>query len=76
MATHASAPSLAGGNALVRYNRNRRSSLAIWWQEIDRVTLALVLILMAIGTVSVAAASPASARSTSSQCMCAGSCWA
>lgn len=62
MATLASAPSLAAGNAMVRYNRNRRSSLAIWWQEIDRVTLALVLILMAIGTVSVAAASPASAR--------------
>jgi len=62
MATLASPPSLAAGNAMVRYNRNRRSSLAIWWQEIDRVTLALVLILMAIGTVSVAAASPASAR--------------
>jgi cell division protein FtsW len=62
MATQVSAPSLAAGNALVRYNRNRRSSLAIWWQEIDRVVLALVLILMAIGTVSVAAASPASAR--------------
>jgi cell division protein FtsW len=62
MATHAPVPPLAAGNALVRYNRNRRSSLAIWWQEIDRVVLALVLILMAIGTVSVAAASPASAR--------------
>lgn len=62
MATQASAPTLATGHALVRYNRNRRSSLAIWWQEIDRVTLSLVLILMAIGTVSVAAASPASAR--------------
>lgn len=47
---------------MVRYNRSRRSALAIWWQEIDRVTLALVLILMAIGTVSVAAASPASSR--------------
>lgn len=62
MATQAPVPPLAAGNALVRYNRNRRSSLAIWWQEIDRVVLALVLILMAIGTVSVAAASPASAR--------------
>jgi cell division protein FtsW len=62
MATQAPVPPLAASNALVRYNRNRRSSLAIWWQEIDRVVLALVLILMAIGTVSVAAASPASAR--------------
>jgi cell division protein FtsW len=62
MATQAPVPPLAAGPALVRYNRNRRSSLAIWWQEIDRVVLSLVLILMAIGTVSVAAASPASAR--------------
>jgi cell division protein FtsW len=62
MATTASVTPIATGNALVRYNRSRRSSLAIWWQEIDRVTLGLVLILMAIGTVSVAAASPASSR--------------
>ncbi|MDB5725175.1 MAG: cell division protein FtsW, partial [Novosphingobium sp.] len=34
----------------------------VWWREIDRVLLALVLTLMAIGTVAVAAASPASAR--------------
>lgn len=53
---------IATGNAIVRYNRSRRSAFAIWWQEIDRVTLGLVLILMAIGTVSVAAASPASSR--------------
>jgi cell division protein FtsW len=44
------------------YNRNRRSELAIWWREIDRVLLGLVLALMAIGAVAVAAASPASAR--------------
>ncbi len=63
MATAASTITpIASGNAMVRYNRSRRSALAIWWQEIDRVTLALVLILMAIGTVSVAAASPASSR--------------
>jgi len=62
MASTASVSPIATGNALVRYNRSRRSGLAIWWQEIDRVTLGLVLILMAIGTVSVAAASPASSR--------------
>lgn len=45
-----------------RYNRNRRSELAIWWQEIDRAMLALVLILLGIGAVAVAAGSPASAR--------------
>ncbi|VWX46550.1 FtsW/RodA/SpoVE family cell cycle protein [Novosphingobium sp. 9U] len=62
MASSAPVASIATGNALVRYNRGRRSTFAIWWQEIDRVTLGLVLILMAIGTVSVAAASPASSR--------------
>ena len=45
-----------------RYKRTRRGDLAIWWREIDRVLLALVLSLMAIGTLAVAAASPASAR--------------
>ncbi|GGB91211.1 cell division protein FtsW [Novosphingobium endophyticum] len=45
-----------------RYNRNRRSEVAIWWQEIDRPVLALVLILLGIGAVAVAAGSPASAR--------------
>lgn len=38
------------------------SELRIWWREIDRVLLFLVLSLMAIGTVAVAAASPSSAR--------------
>lgn len=59
MATIAPAP---GGASSQRYNRNRRNQLAIWWQEIDRPTLVLVLILMAIGAVAVAAGSPASAR--------------
>lgn len=42
--------------------RDRRMEMKIWWREIDRVLLALVLLLMAIGSVAVAAASPASAR--------------
>ena len=46
--------------------RNRRSELAIWWREIDRVALVLVLALMAMGAAAVAAASPASARKLSS----------
>ncbi len=50
------------GAELVRYSRNRRSELAMWWREIDRVLLTLVLVLMAIGTAAVAAASPAGAR--------------
>lgn len=45
-----------------RYRSNRRSELAIWWREIDRHLLMLVLVLMAIGAAAVAAASPASAR--------------
>jgi cell division protein FtsW len=45
-----------------RYNRNRSNRIVIWWQEIDRPTLILVLILMAIGAVAVAAGSPASAK--------------
>ncbi|MFM2302082.1 MAG: hypothetical protein RLZZ84_1818 [Pseudomonadota bacterium] len=45
-----------------RFKRSRRAELAVWWREIDRVVLVLVLALMAIGTAAVAAASPASAR--------------
>lgn len=46
----------------LRQRRNRRNEFAIWWREIDRGLLALVLVLMAIGTAAVAASSPASAR--------------
>lgn len=50
------------GAATTRYRRSRRGELAIWWREIDRLTLILVLFLAALGAVAVAAASPASAR--------------
>ena len=66
MATHPPYVPRAGqgpaGLAGQRYRRNRRSELAIWWREIDRWLLAMVLVLMAIGTAAVAASSPASAR--------------
>ncbi|MCB2048707.1 MAG: cell division protein FtsW [Novosphingobium sp.] len=65
MATHGPATPefpAPGGQAAERYRRNRRSELAIWWREIDRPLLFMVLILMAIGAAAVAAASPASAR--------------
>lgn len=52
--------SVEGG--ISRPVRNRRSELAIWWREIDRTLLFLILTLMAIGTAAVAASSPASAR--------------
>jgi len=45
-----------------RMRLDKRSQLRIWWREIDRVLLVMILLLMAIGTVAVAAASPASAR--------------
>lgn len=61
------ATALPGGGVRVaprtnRYRRTRRSELVIWWREIDRVLLALVLTLVAVGTVAVAASSPASAH--------------
>ena len=59
-------PTRDGGVRLVghggRYRRSRRSELLIWWREIDRVLLGLVLSLVAIGVVAVAAGSPASAH--------------
>lgn len=44
-----------------QFRKSKRSELRIWWREIDRVLLCLILALMAIGTAAVAAASPASA---------------
>jgi cell division protein FtsW len=65
MATHP--PLIPGVNPTAaqnkqRYRRNRRSEFTVWWREIDRVLLTLILSVMAIGTAAVAAASPASAR--------------
>lgn len=63
MATRADPPRFeAAGPVRQRHRRNTRGEIAIWWREIDRVLLLLVLSLMAIGTAAVAAASPASAR--------------
>ena len=38
-----------------------RDHLRIWWREVDKVLLTLILILMVFGTAAVASASPASA---------------
>jgi len=64
MASRFGTPGLAAAHAAtgMRLRRSRRGELAIWWREIDRVLLALVLILAAIGAAAVASASPASAR--------------
>ncbi|CAN5482244.1 putative peptidoglycan glycosyltransferase FtsW [soil metagenome] len=52
-----------GGRTVPR----ERTALAIWFWEIDRVLLSLIVVLIAIGLVAVAAASPVAAidRSTS-----------
>jgi len=47
--------------ATVSIQRRWRDALRIWWSEIDKVLLALIVTLMAVGIVAVAAASPASA---------------
>ncbi|MXP47199.1 cell division protein FtsW [Altererythrobacter luteolus] len=48
--------------ATEKFRGSRSAELKIWWREVDRVLLFLILLLMAIGTAAVAAASPASAR--------------
>jgi len=65
MATYPPSPSdtpTPVGQQVEKYRRSKRSDLAIWWREIDRTLLLLVLVLMAFGAAAVAAASPASAR--------------
>ncbi|KPP90458.1 FtsW/RodA/SpoVE family cell cycle protein [Erythrobacter sp. HL-111] len=49
--------------ALVR--RGWREEVRIWWREVDRWLLGLILLLMGFGTLAVAAASPASAEQLS-----------
>jgi cell division protein FtsW len=46
----------------VPVQRDWSDALRIWWRELDKVLLALILVLMAVGVVAVAAASPASAQ--------------
>ncbi|MFC4254623.1 cell division protein FtsW [Altererythrobacter xixiisoli] len=55
-------PQLRTSFADARYPGGRQRQLAVWWNEIDRTLLVLVLLVMAIGIVAVGAASPSSAR--------------
>jgi len=48
-------------------SRGWSETLRVWWREIDKVLLALILLLMALGVVAVAAASPASAEQLSTR---------
>jgi cell division protein FtsW len=41
---------------------SRKRQLQVWWRELDRGLLFLIVALMTLGAISVAAASPASAR--------------
>ncbi|MGY6552772.1 MAG: FtsW/RodA/SpoVE family cell cycle protein [Erythrobacter sp.] len=52
-------------NAPVPVQRGWSDYVRIWWREIDKVLLGLILLLMALGVVAVAAASPASAEQLS-----------
>jgi cell division protein FtsW len=45
-----------------RLGRGDRSPLGVWFWELDRVLLTLILVLIAIGLLAVAAASPAGAQ--------------
>lgn len=45
-----------------QFPRSRKRQVQIWWRELDRGLLFLIVALMTIGAISVAAASPASAR--------------
>lgn len=49
-----------------RLGRGDRSPLGVWFWELDRVLLSLMIVLIAIGLLSVAAASPAGAQRLSS----------
>ena len=49
-----------------RLGRGDRSPLGVWFWELDRILLTLILVLIAIGLLSVAAASPAGAKRLSS----------
>ncbi|MEM8917835.1 MAG: putative peptidoglycan glycosyltransferase FtsW [Pseudomonadota bacterium] len=66
-ASNSAMPELAAGLQKKRFQlesrlgRSDRSPLSVWFWELDRVLLALIMSLIAIGLIAVAAASPVSA---------------
>ncbi|GAB5487956.1 MAG: putative lipid II flippase FtsW [Parasphingorhabdus sp.] len=70
--THSVGPELASGLKKKRFQlqsrlgRSDRSPLAIWFWELDRVLLGLIMTLVAIGLIAIAAASPVAAIKHSS----------
>jgi len=55
-------PRVSAATAAPRYPKSTGAQIKIWWREVDRVLVALVLLLMAVGTAAVFSASPASAH--------------
>lgn len=49
-------------HAPVPFRRGVADNIRVWWREIDKWLLGLVLLLMVLGTVAVAAASPAGGK--------------
>jgi cell division protein FtsW len=63
MASSAIAANKRGkGRVVARLGRGDRSSLGLWFWEIDRVLLVLVTLLISVGLIAVAAAAPAAAE--------------
>ncbi len=66
MASSAIAANKRGkGRVVARLGRGDRSSLGLWFWEIDRVLLVLVTLLISVGLIAVAAAAPAAAERSS-----------
>ena len=55
-------PRVSAATAAPRYPKSTGAQIKIWWREVDRVLVGLVLLLMAVGTAAVFSASPASAH--------------
>ena len=55
-------PQSAGSAAKHNQTNSFKADIRIWWREIDRTLLFLIIGLMVVGAIAVAAASPASAR--------------
>lgn len=51
----------APGTSIVPVRSGWRAALRVWWSELDRVLLLLIMLIMAMGIIAVLAASPASA---------------
>ena len=58
----AGGPKRPGRRPVARLGRSDRSPIGMWFWEIDRILLMMVMVLIAVGLIAVAAASPAAAH--------------